>query len=87
MSQIEKLKLTAQKLKETRLTKSALVGFDGFVDEIIHLVDERKDINEFERIKTMTAFADRIKQAAGKSCNIEMVINQAKLGDIQPPEH
>jgi len=61
-----------------------IVGFDGFIDEIIHLVDERQSVDSYTRIKNMKELATRIDAAAGKSCNIEMVVQQAKLGGNGP---
>jgi sugar/nucleoside kinase (ribokinase family) len=61
-----------------------MVGFDGFVDEIVHLVDEREDPDRFRRIETMGGLADRVRDAAGLSCNIEMVTALVKLGGNGP---
>jgi fructose-1-phosphate kinase PfkB-like protein len=60
------------------------VGFDGFVDEIIHLVATRSDQNHFQRIPDLTAFGNRVLAAAGKSANIEMVPVQIKIGGNGP---
>lgn len=65
-------------------TKSAIIGFDGFVDEIIHVVATRKDKNVFARIETITEFGNRIISAAGKSANIELVPLQEKIGGNGP---
>src|SRR3954462_12234536 len=63
---------------------SAFVGLDGFVDEIIHAVDTRKNATEYTRLDTITDFGDRIKEAAGRSTNIEMVRQKKKLGGNGP---
>jgi hypothetical protein len=63
---------------------SAFVGLDGFVDEIVHAVDTRQDAEHYTRLETITAFGDRIKEAAGRSTNIEMVRVQNKLGGNGP---
>lgn len=63
----------------------ALVGIDGFVDVIVHPVDQRSGPgDQFEAIPTITAFADRIGSAAGKSANIEMAPIVEKLGGNGP---
>lgn len=62
----------------------AFVGLDGFVDEIIHVVDKREDANTFHRIPSIAAFADRIAEASGKSTNIELVPQRIKLGGNGP---
>src|ERR1044071_9768681 len=62
----------------------AFVGLDGFVDEIIHVVDKRDNAETYHRLPTIDALADRIGKAAGKSTNIEMVIQRTKLGGNGP---
>ncbi len=54
-------------------------GFDGFVDQVIHVVDQRQDEDNYSRIKTIEQFARRIAAAAGLSTNIEYVPIQTKL--------
>jgi len=62
----------------------AFVGLDGFVDEIVHLVDKRNDAYSFDRIRTITQLSERIAAAAGRSTNIEPVTQQTKLGGNGP---
>jgi hypothetical protein len=64
--------------------KKLLIGFDGFIDEIIHVVDQREDHNNYTRINTITGFSERIAEAAGLSSNIELVSQQVKLGGNGP---
>ncbi|MDD3478690.1 MAG: hypothetical protein PHP32_07420 [Candidatus Izemoplasmatales bacterium] len=61
-----------------------VVGFDGFIDEIVHAVDKRIDASHFERIDTMEQFAKRIERAAGLSTNIEFVPMIKKIGGNGP---
>lgn len=61
-----------------------LVGFDGFVDEIIRMVDRRHDHERYDAIPTIRDFGQRIVAAAGLSANIEMVPVQVKLGGNGP---
>ncbi len=61
-----------------------LVGFDGFIDEIIHVVDKRENAQKFSRIPTISAYAKRLGAAAGKSTNIELVPVCTKLGGNGP---
>ena len=63
---------------------SAFIGLDGFVDEITHAVDKRENAQQYSRLPTIAAFADRIGAAAGKSTNIEMVNQRTKLGGNGP---
>jgi hypothetical protein len=76
----DELEKSAARFAETRFT----IGLDGFVDEILHAVNTRKSRSEFERIQTITEFSDRVRSAAGKSANIEMVPVQVKPGGNGP---
>ena len=70
--------------KEKVQQSTAFVGLDGFVDEIIHVVDKRIDVARFERIPTIQGFSDRIGEAAGRSTNLELVTQRIKLGGNGP---
>ncbi len=63
---------------------SAFLGLDGFVDEIIAVVDERQDARTYSRIPTISALAERIAAAAGRSTNVELVTTRTKLGGNGP---
>ena len=62
----------------------ALVGLDGFVDEIIAVVDHRYDIHHYDRVETISRMAEKIGAAAGKSTNYEMMVTRRKLGGNGP---
>lgn len=62
----------------------AFVGLDGFVDEIIHVVDKRANAENFQRVPTIASLGARISAASGKSTNIEMVTERTKLGGNGP---
>ena len=83
----DKLLQTRQGLLDSRETLAkakATIGFDGFLDEIIHAVDLRTDKDNYEAIPTIEALGKRILSAAGKSANIELVPLQQKLGGNGP---
>ena len=61
-----------------------LVGFDGFVDSIIRVVQKRSDPDHFTEMPTIKAFGERILAADGKSANFEFVTTQEKLGGNGP---
>lgn len=65
---------------------SAMVGFDGFIDEIISVVDQRSDMSPagYSRLNTIGQFATRAAAAAGKSTNMELVVNQERWGGNGP---
>lgn len=84
MEQISVVKSALSKLNLYNEKKHLMVGFDGFVDEIIHVVDQRKNDLEYERIPDIKAFSERIASVAGLSANIELVATQTKLGGNGP---
>src|SRR5580692_378120 len=63
---------------------SAFVGLDGFVDEILHVVDKRESAEVYHRLPTIAKLADRLAGAAGKSTNLELVNQITKLGGNGP---
>ncbi|MGD1087687.1 MAG: hypothetical protein ABR955_03045 [Verrucomicrobiota bacterium] len=77
----------AQKLlagEATAKKMSAFVGLDGFVDEILHVVDKRDSADTFQRLNTISKLGERISAAAGQSTNIEIVNRVTKLGGNGP---
>ena len=62
----------------------AFVGLDGFVDEIIHVVDKRQDAENYQRLNTISSLSERLAGAAGRSTNLELVIQRMKLGGNGP---
>jgi sugar/nucleoside kinase (ribokinase family) len=65
-------------------TLSAFVGLDGFVDEILHVVDKRESAESFQRLPTIARLAERVAAAAGRSGNLELVPQLTKLGGNGP---
>lgn len=63
---------------------NAFLGLDGFVDEILHVVDKRESADKYQRLTTITKYAERLAAAAGKSTNVEMVKQLTKLGGNGP---
>lgn len=64
--------------------KSCVVGFDGFTDEILAAVDVRRDVDHFDAMQGIRSFGERVVAAAGKSCNIELVVKHVKMGGNAP---
>jgi hypothetical protein len=71
-------------LKHPPIPRKVFVGFDGFVDEIIHVVDIRYHSGAYKRIPSIQAYADRIARGSGMSTNIELVSQQVKMGGNGP---
>lgn len=64
----------------------ALVGFDGFIDAIIDVVDTRASMapSDYRRITTISQYAARCAAAAGKSTNLELVVKEERFGGNGP---
>ncbi|MDR3624230.1 MAG: PfkB family carbohydrate kinase [Chlamydiales bacterium] len=63
---------------------SALVGFDGFTDDVVAAVATRESPSEYTRIEKISDFGQRIIGSAGVSCNIEFVPLMRKIGGNAP---
>lgn len=74
------LRTQARTLAGQRIT----IGLDGFVDQIISVVDKRESAQKFTRVPTLASFGARISAAAGKSANAELVVELVKLGGNGP---
>lgn len=70
----------AKHLKSTPV----LLGFDGFVDSIISVVDKRHNLKRYDPVATIEQFGKKITAAAGMSSNYEMVVQLEKLGGNGP---
>ena len=62
----------------------SLLGFDGFIDTILHVVDQRQSATKYSRVHTLAEYGARIVAAAGKSTNVELVAQNVKLGGNGP---
>lgn len=75
----ELAKLLRQRAAELS-TLNVVVGFDGFVDEMISVVNERTGLDQWTPVKDISAFGDWIKAAAGRSSLREIVVHRADPG-------
>lgn len=62
---------------------TAIIGFDGFVDEICDVVDKRGGA-DVQTVQTITSFAEKIACAAGQSSNFEIIVRDTKIGGNGP---
>lgn len=76
----DELKSATSRLADMKV----LVGLDGFVDTILHVVARRDSTKKFVRMEKMCDFAGRIAAAAGVSANFELVTKMVKLGGNGP---
>ena len=62
----------------------AFIGFDGFVDLILDVVDKRESVTRHQRVPNILKLAERVVSAAGRSTNLELVVKLVKLGGNGP---
>lgn len=61
-----------------------MVGFDGFIDNIIDVVAKREDAKTYSAMATIAELGGRVTAAAGNSANFELVVKQSKIGGNGP---
>lgn len=64
--------------------QNALVGLDGFVDQIIRVVDKRQADGQTTFVSQIPEWGTRIQAAGGKSTKFELSVRQVKLGGNGP---
>lgn len=64
--------------------KRAVVGLDGFIDEILAVVDKRLNGTGYTRIETIEDYGNRILEGSGLSLNLEVVTLAKKIGGNGP---
>ncbi len=66
-------------------SRMALIGLDGFIDQVVRPVAQRQGQGaQFTPMDTISEFGERILGAAGKSTNIELYPIMEKLGGNGP---
>ena len=60
--------------------KRACIGLDGFVDQILYVVDQRTGSGSYSRMETMADYGRKIVGAAGLSMNVELIPVSTKPG-------
>ncbi|NOR45931.1 MAG: hypothetical protein GQ534_10130 [Candidatus Delongbacteria bacterium] len=80
----ELLSRTIERFSNSTNNKEVLIGFDGFIDNILKPVKERKNTNNYTPIDDIITFSDRIRSASGKSTNIEIVKIKSSFGGNGP---
>lgn len=84
-NQPEQLRALAKQLegKDPQDIK-AMIGFDGFVDEVVHVVKKRLSPTQYKRELTLKDYGERIAATSGLSSNVEIVTVSKKLGGNGP---
>ncbi len=70
--------------KEPKKAPLAFIGFDGFTDELVRVVSSRRSFDDYDFYKSIKPFGEKIVDAAGQSCNLELVVQMKKLGGNAP---
>ncbi|MDS0528514.1 hypothetical protein NNC19_22755 [Clostridium sp. SHJSY1] len=78
------LKLISKLQNVNKIDVKAIMGLDGFVDQILQAVETRESAENYTRMKTLKDFGDKISKAAGLSTSVELVPIAAKLGGNGP---
>jgi hypothetical protein len=78
------LNLISKLQSVSKIDAKAIMGLDGFVDQILHAVETRESAENYTRMKTLKDFGDKISKAAGLSTSVELVPKGAKLGGNGP---
>lgn len=58
----------------------AVAGFDGFVDEMMSVVDERQSLESFRPMPSISSFGEWVSHAAGRSSLKEIVVHRFDAG-------
>lgn len=77
---LDKLKRNAGQLEK----KSAMVGFDGFIDCIVRVVKHKNPDKSICFFNDMGEFGTYLKSKSGKSCSLELVEQVRKMGGNMP---
>ncbi|MFX1498383.1 MAG: PfkB family carbohydrate kinase [Promethearchaeota archaeon] len=84
---LDTLKLIKSKLKSLEHlfnSKSCFLGFDGYVDSLYDLVQERINKKEWLRMESMRTFGELALNVSGSSANVERVLKKRIFGGFAP---
>jgi sugar/nucleoside kinase (ribokinase family) len=71
----------ARRMEAAAISECRVVtGFDGFVDEMISVVGERRSLDDFTPVPDIAAFGGLISAAAGHSSLREIIVNDVHPG-------
>jgi sugar/nucleoside kinase (ribokinase family) len=79
--------LASRKLRDAAPSlarRKAVLGLDGFVDEIIAVVDKRLDGERYDAVRSIAEMSRKVSLASGQSANYELIVKQRKLGGNGP---
>ncbi len=76
--------IAEQILTDGNVHLRAAVGFDGYIDELLRVVEKGDIASGYTFYRDIASFAARVAQAAGKSSDLEIVPTGIKLGGNAP---
>jgi sugar/nucleoside kinase (ribokinase family) len=65
-------------------TSRVLIGFDGFIDTLLHCVEQRLGPHSFKRLSSIPRFSQKVRAASSHSANIECVVKEQSIGGNAP---
>jgi sugar/nucleoside kinase (ribokinase family) len=71
-------------LENIASTKSCFLGFDGYVDSLYDLVQQRINRKEWSRMESMKTFGELVINVSGSSANVERVLKKRIFGGFAP---
>lgn len=74
------LKSKLSSLEQIASSKSCFLGFDGYVDSLYDLVQERVNNREWLRMESMRTFGELVLNVSGSSANVERVLKKRIFG-------
>ena len=64
----------------TTVNKPVFLGFDGYIDNLLSVVNKRHTATEYDLMESMTQWGDRINASAGASASIECILKKQAVG-------
>ncbi len=80
MSELMDLVIKLEKYADQISNTAIVSGFDGFIDQMISVVDERKGLSSYTSVKSMPEFASLIQEASNRNAVREIVIKSEEIG-------
>ncbi|WNR46009.1 hypothetical protein [Paenibacillus roseipurpureus] len=82
--QIEALLVELRSRRHGLMNQSVCIGFDGYIDRIVHAVKQRSTPENYTRFHTIAEYANHLQACAGRSGDIEIVPVTEEVGGNAP---
>ncbi|MBY9003303.1 MAG: carbohydrate kinase family protein [Candidatus Lokiarchaeota archaeon] len=84
LKSLETIKKKLKQLETAILKKNCFLGFDGYVDSLYSVVQNRKNADEWTRMSTLKDFGELLIDVSGSSANVERVLKKRIFGGFAP---